>query len=364
MPLPWRPKEKAVARMFCDIRLPDGSPFPGDPRYILKRNLERARQMGYTFYVGPELEYFYFKDAATLEFLDSGSYFDIIDSATELKRETILALEELGIMVETSHHEIAPSQHELDLRYTDALTMADSVMTARAVIKEVAQRNGCYATFMPKPIFGQFGSGMHVHQSLFRGTQNAFFDASSPNHLSITAQRYIAGLLEHARDITAVTSQWVNSYKRLVPGYEAPVYVCWARGNRSTLVRVPEYHPGRENASRVEYRSPDPACNPYLAFAAMLGAGLDGIEKGLPLPEPMEDENLFELGEAEMRERGIDLLPGSLFEALQRFEGSDLMRETFGDHAYRSFLRNKKVEWDQYRTQVTDYEVQRYLPIL
>ncbi len=364
VPLPWRPREKAVARMFCDIRLPDGSPFPGDPRHILKRNLERARQMGYTFYVGPELEFFYFKDSIKPAFLDSGSYFDFTDAATELKRETILALEEMGIMVEASHHEVAPSQHELDLRYTDALTMADSVMTARAVIKEVAQRNGYYATFMPKPVYGVCGSGMHVHQSLFRGTQNAFFDASSPTRLSVTAQRFIAGLLRHARDITAVTSQWVNSYKRLVPGYEAPVYVCWARGNRSTLVRVPEYHPGREQAARVEYRSPDPACNPYLAFAAMLGAGLDGIEQTLPLPEPMEDENLFELGEAEMRERGIDMLPGSLLEAIQRFAGSDLMRETLGEHAYRSFLRNKRIEWDQYRTRVTDYELERYLPIL
>jgi glutamine synthetase len=362
--LPWRPREKAVARLFCDIRYPDGRPFPGDPRYILKRTLRRAAELGYTFYVGPELEYFYFRDAKRPSFLDSGSYFDFEDAATELKRETILALAEMGIMVEASHHEIAPSQHELDLRYDDALTMADNVMTVRAVVKEVAHRHGLYATFMPKPVYGMAGSGMHVHQSLFRGQENAFYDPKSPDRLSDTARHYIAGLLHHAPAITAITSQWVNSYKRLVPGFEAPVYVCWARGNRSTLIRVPEYHPGREQAVRIEYRSPDPACNPYLAFAVMLAAGLEGIERKYPIPEPMEDENIFEIGEEEMRARGIQMLPGSLLEALQFFEGSELIRETLGEHAFRAFLRNKKMEWNDYRTRVTDYELDRYLPIL
>jgi glutamine synthetase len=270
--LPWRPREGgAVARMFCDVLQPDGSPYVGDPRYVLKRALKRAADLGFTFYVGPELEYFYFRDStSTPETLDRGGYFDLtpLDIASDLRRETVLTLEEMGIGVEYSHHEVAPSQHEIDLRYTDALTMADSAMTYRLVVKEIALKHGCYATFMPKPLYGENGNGMHTHQSLFRGDKNAFFSPDTEDHLSETARRYIAGLLTHGREITAITNQWVNSYKRLVPGYEAPIYLSWARRNRSDLIRVPVYKPGKENATRIEYRAPDPACNPYLAFAS------------------------------------------------------------------------------------------------
>ncbi|MEF9437711.1 MAG: glutamine synthetase family protein, partial [Candidatus Mariimomonas ferrooxydans] len=286
--LPWRPKEKAVARVFCDILTPDGRPYEGDPRYALKRNLERLKKKGYTFYLGPELEFFYFKDACGTQILDEGGYFDLttLDAASDLRRETILTLEAMGIKVEYSHHEVAPSQHEIDLRYADALTMADNVMTYRVVVKEVATKYGCYATFMPKPLFGQNGSGMHTHQSLFKGNKNVFHDAKDKYYLSKIAKGYIAGILKHAPEITALCNQWVNSYKRLVPGYEAPVYLSWARRNRSALVRVPLYKPGKEEATRIELRSPDPSCNPYLAFSVMLAAGLEGIEKGYKLPDP------------------------------------------------------------------------------
>jgi len=363
--IPWRPQERSVARMFCDILHPDGRPFEGDPRYILRRNLQRAADLGYTFYVGPELEYFYFANAESTVLLDQGGYFDMtpLDAASDLRRETVLILEQLGIMVEASHHEVAPSQHEIDLRYTDALTMADSTMTYRLTVKEVAMRNGVYATFMPKPLADQNGSGMHVHQSLFKGERNVFFDAADPYYLSAMARSYIAGLLRHACEITLVTNEWVNSYKRLVPGFEAPVYLSWARRNRSDLVRVPEYQPGKENATRIEYRSPDPACNPYLAFAVMLAAGLEGIEKEYPCPEPVE-ENVYEMSEEERRERGIAHLPGSLWEAIELAEGSDLLRRCLGDHLFDSLITSKKIEWSDYRRQVTDYELKRYLPIL
>jgi glutamine synthetase len=364
--VPWRSREhRAVARMFCDILMPGGAPFEGDPRYVLKRNLARAAEMGFTFYVGPELEYFYFKGPESTEGLDKGGYFDLIppDVASDLRRDTILTLEEMGIPVEYSHHEVAPSQHEIDLRYTDALTMADSVMTYRVVVKEVAQHYGVYATFMPKPVFGINGSGMHCHQSLFKGSRNAFFDPKGTYNLSDTARYYIAGLLRHAPEITAVTNQWVNSYKRLVPGYEAPVYLSWARRNRSDLIRVPEYQPGREEATRIEFRSPDPACNPYLAFSVMLAAGLEGIEKRYDLPDPVE-ENVYEMSEAGRRERGIGTLPGSLLEAIQLAERSDLVRKALGDHVFRTFIDNKKHEWDTWRIQVTDYEIKNYLPVL
>jgi len=351
--------------MFCDILHPDGRPFEGDPRYVLRRNLQRAAQLGYTFYVGPELEYFYFARPESTEVLDTGGYFDLtpLDAATDLRRETVLTLEQLGVMVEASHHEVAPSQHEIDLRYTDALTMADSCMTYRLVVKEIALRHNVYATFMPKPLADENGSGMHVHQSLFRGERNAFFDAEDPYHRSAIARGYIAGLLRHAWEITLVTNQWVNSYKRLVPGFEAPVYLSWARRNRSDLIRVPEYKPGKENATRIEYRAPDPACNPYLAFAAMLAAGLEGIEKEYPCPDPVE-ENVFEMSEEERRERGIAHLPGSLWEAIELAEGSDLLRRCLGDHLFDSLITNKKIEWSDYRRQVTDYELKRYLPML
>jgi glutamine synthetase len=364
--IPWRPKENAVGGMFCDIYEPDGTPYKGDPRWALKRNLKKAQDLGYTLYVGPELEYFYFKSAeGKPEILDKGGYFDLtpLDVATELRRETILTLEALGIHVEYSHHEVAPSQHEIDLRYDDALTMADHAMTYRLVVKEVAMKHGVYATFMPKPIFGQNGSGMHTHQSLFKGTKNAFFDPKDEFHLSKLAKSYIAGILHHSKEITAVTSQWVNSYKRLVPGYEAPVYISWARRNRSALVRVPMYKPGKEKATRIEYRSPDPACNPYLAFAVMLAAGLKGIEKGYELPPPVE-EDIYEMSAADRKKHGIESLPGSLSEAIQYAEQSELIRETLGDHIFEKFIENKKIEWDQYRVHVSQFELERYLPIL
>jgi glutamine synthetase len=364
--LPWRPLEhRAVARMFCDVLRPGGKPFEGDPRYVLKENLKRAADMGYTFYVGPELEYFYFQDSKGTQGLDEGGYFDLtpLDAAMDLRRDTVLTLEEMGIGVEYSHHEVAASQHEIDMRYTDALTMADNVMTYRLVVKEIALKHGVYATFMPKPVFGINGSGMHVHQSLFKGERNAFFEKNDEYHLSEAARCYIAGLLKHAPEITAVCNQWINSYKRLVPGYEAPVYLSWARRNRPDLVRVPEYRPGREKATRIEFRSPDPACNPYLAFSVMLAAGLEGIEKGYEVPDPIE-ENVYEMTKEERQKRGIGTLPASLYDAIMVTEKSELVRKTLGEHVFSAFIKNKKIEWDHYRTQVTEYELERYLPIL
>jgi len=364
--LPWRPKENAVARMFADISEPDGTPYKGDPRWVLKRNLKKAEDLGYTFNVGPELEYFYFKSPeGKPEILDKGGYFDLIplDYATDLRRETILALEAMGIRVEYSHHEVAPSQHEIDLRYSDALSMADNAMTYRLVVKEIALRHGVYASFMPKPIFGQNGSGMHTHQSLFKGNKNAFYDPKDEFHLSKMAKSYTAGILKHAKEISAITSQWVNSYKRLVPGYEAPVYIAWARRNRSALVRVPMYKPGKEKATRIELRCPDPACNPYLAFAVMLAAGLKGVEKGYTLPAPVE-EDIFEMSEKERKENGIDSLPGSLQEAVQAMEKSELVKEALGEHIFQKFIENKNIEWDQYRLHVSQFELEKYLPIL
>ena len=363
--IPWRPKEKAVARMFCDILNPDGTPYEGDPRYALKRNLDRLKEKGYTLYLGPELEFFYFKDDKSTQVLDEGGYFDLttLDAASDLRRETVLALEAMGIKVEYSHHEVAPSQHEIDLRYADALTMADNVMTYRVVVKEVATKYGCYATFMPKPIFGQNGSGMHTHQSLFKGDRNAFFDAKDKYFLSDIAKKYIAGLLKHAPEITMVCNQWINSYKRLVPGYEAPVYIAWARRNRSALVRVPLYKPGKEKATRIELRSPDPACNPYLAFSVMLAAGLEGIEKGYNLPEPVE-KDIYHLSDEEKKKLGIKSLPGSLIEAVEITEKSEVLRKALGDHIFNNLITNKKVEWDNYRIRIHPYEIERYLPIL
>ncbi|MPZ50405.1 MAG: glutamine synthetase [Dehalococcoidia bacterium] len=374
--LPWRPRERRVARMFCDIHLPDGSPAPGDPRFVLKRNLERAAALGFTFYVGPEVEFFYFKDAESTTTLDQGGYFDLtpLDAGSDLRRETVLTLEDMGIGVESSHHEVAPSQHEVDLRYTDALTMADGVLTCRLVVKEVALAAGVYATFMPKPLANQNGSGMHVHLSLFRGERNAFFDAADPEKLSAVARGFIAGLLRHSREITLVTNQWVNSYKRLIPGFEAPVRVAWnrrvgsspppapafpGRGGRmpGDLLRVPEYRDEREIAARIEYRAPDSACNPYLAFAALLAAGLEGIEKEYQLPPGRDAADEASLEDAAT-------LPGSLFEAMQEAENSDLLRRCLGDHVFESLLTSKRIEWESYRSHITDYELNRYLPIL
>lgn len=363
--LPWRPKEKGVARIFCDIVTPDGKPFEGDPRYTLKKNLDKAKKMGFTYYVGPELEYFYFKDANSTEVLDKGGYFDLIprDEALDLRRETVLFCEALGMKIEYSHHEVAPSQHEIDMRYEDALTMADNVMTYRLVVKEVAYRQGVYATFMPKPLFGENGSGMHTHMSLFKGKRNAFFDPKGQYNLSQNARYFIGGLLKYAPEFTAITCQWVNSYKRLVPGYEAPVYLSWAQRNRSDLIRIPMYKPGKEEATRIEFRSPDPACNPYLTFSVMLAAGLAGMEEKIEPPDPVE-ANVYKMSAEERERRGIKQLPGSLSEAIQLTEKSKLVREALGDHVFDHFIENKKVEWDRYRVQVTSYEIEKYLPIL
>ncbi|MDP3182376.1 MAG: glutamine synthetase family protein [Desulfobaccales bacterium] len=363
--LPWRPEEKPVARMFCDILQPDGTPYAGDPRYALKRMLAKAAEKGYTYYLGPELEYFYFADNTAPKVIDQGGYFDSppLDLGNNLRRQTIFAMEDIGIRVEYSHHEVAASQHEIDMRYDEGLRMADKVMAFRLTVKEIARLNGFYATFMPKPIFGINGSGMHTHQSLFKDGKNAFHDPKDVYHLSPTAKSYIAGLLRHAREITAICSQWVNSYKRLVPGYEAPVYISWARRNRSALVRVPMYKPGKEAATRCEYRAPDPACNPYLAFAVMLAAGLKGVEANYPLPEPVEVD-IYHLSEAERKRLGIQELPGSLYEAIVETEKSALVREALGDHIFNKFLTNKRIEWDAFRTHVSQYEIERYLPIL
>lgn len=364
--LPWRPQENAVARMLCDVLKPGGEHYEGDPRYVLRRTLERMKQMGFEhFNVGPELEFFYFKSSESTQTLDQGGYFDLtpLDVATDLRRDTVLALETMGIPIEYSHHEVGPSQHEIDMRYTDALAMADHAVTYRLVVKEIAQKAGVYATFMPKPIFGENGSGMHTHQSLFKGDKNTFFSATDEHHLSDVAKWFIAGQLKHAREICSVFAQWVNSYKRLVPGYEAPVYIAWSRRNRSALIRVPEYHPGKEKATRVEFRPPDPACNPYLTFAVMLAAGLEGVEKKYPLPEPME-KNLYELTEAERRELGIESLPDSLGEAIDITEKSELVRKTLGEHVFSRFVELKRKEWEDYRVQVTQYELKEYLPVL
>lgn len=361
----WRNEVRPVARMFCDVLNPDGTPYEGDPRYVLKRLLSKIAEQGYTFYLGPELEYFYLKNNTSTEIIDTGGYFDSrpLDMGSDLRRETIFALQAMDIRVEYSHHEAAHSQHEIDLRYDEGLKMADKTMTYRVVVKEIARQHDTYATFMPKPIFGQNGSGMHVHQSLFQGNKNVFYDPDDKYNLSDMAKYYIAGLMRHAPEITAVTNQWVNSYKRLVPGYEAPVYVSWARRNRSAMIRVPMYKPGKEEATRMEFRSPDPACNPYLAFAVMLGAGLKGIEEKYELPDPIE-EDIYEMNPAERKTHGVTDLPGNLYAAILETEKSVLVREVLGDHVFNKFIENKKIEWDKYRTHVSQFELKRYLPIL
>ncbi|MBU1121758.1 MAG: glutamine synthetase family protein [Candidatus Omnitrophica bacterium] len=363
--LPYREKENAVAGMLCDILNTDGTPYQGDSRYILRKILNKAKEKGFTFYIGPELEFFIFKDEKSTQILDEGGYFDIttLDAGNQVRREVILMLEKMGIQVEYSHHEVAPSQHEIDLRYADATTMADIVMVYRMVVKEIAQKYGFYATFMPKPMYGVNGSGMHTHQSLFRGKNNAFFDPEDKNHLSDDAKAYMAGILKHSKELTFVCNQWVNSYKRLVPGYEAPVYICWASRNRSALVRVPMYKPGKEKATRIEFRSPDPACNPYLAFACMLAAGLKGMEEGYALADPME-RDVYRLTPEEMDEHGISCLPGSLIEAIEIAESSEFLREILGDHIFNNLIMSKKIEWDEYRKRIHEYELVTYLPIL
>ena len=364
--LPWRPEDQGVARIFCDIHTPERTPYEGDPRYVLRRAVERAAAMGFdTFNVGPELEYFLFRDAKGTEPLDEGGYFDLttLDAGSDVRRETVLALEQLGIHVEYSHHEVGPSQHEIDIRQADALKMADDLMTYRITVKEYALVHGWHATFMPKPMFGQNGSGMHTHQSLFSGGHNAFYDADDQYFLSSAGKSFIAGQLRHAREICSIFAQWVNSYKRLVPGYEAPVYIAWSRRNRSALARVPIYHPGREGAVRMELRCPDPACNPYLTFAALLQAGLEGIEKGYELPEPME-QNLYHLSPDDRRRLGIEQLPETLGEAIELTASSELALRTLGEHTFNRFIEIKRAEWEDYRVQVTPWELDRYLQIL
>ena len=370
MPVYEHAAESGAARIFCDIYTPDGRPFWGDPRYVLRRNLEKAGERGFTFYVHPEMEFFLFRSVSDPSPIDAGGYFDLtpLDVTQELRRDAIALLERMGIPVEFSHHEVAPSQHEIDLRHADALTMADSVMTYRLVVKELAARRDMYATFMPKPSSDLPGSGMHTHISLFEGDHNAFHDSSDEYHLSKVAKAFIAGLLVHAREITAATNQWVNSYKRLVTGYgypvpEAPVYVCWGRHNRSALIRVPMYKPRKEQSTRIEFRSPDPACNPYLAFSVMLAAGLKGIDEGYDLA-PEATDNIYEMTEAERRAKDIVQLPNDLYEALKEMEASDLVAEALGEEVFEYLLRNKRAEWDEYKGYVSPYEVDRYLPVL
>ena len=393
--LPWRVDghKGNVARMFCDILRPGGEPYEGDPRFVMRRALARAEELGFdTYNIGPELEYFYFKDSrpegGTPEVLDEGGYFDLttldagsdvrretildkggyfdlttLDAGSDLRRDTVNALKAVGIPVEYTHHEVGPSQHEIDMRYAEGLRMSDNAMTYRIVVKEIAHQHGAYATFMPKPLFGENGSGMHTHQSLFSDGSNAFFDPDDAYHLSAAAKAYIAGLLRHAREIAALFAPNVNSYKRLVPGYEAPVYCAWSQRNRSALVRVPVYHPGKQQATRCELRCPDPSCNPYLTFAAMLHAGLDGIEQGYECPEPMET-NLYELTHDDRVARGIEQLPETLGEAIEELAASELVRKTLGDHIFERYVDLKREEWEEYRVQVTRWELERYLPIL
>mgnify|MGYP003329214929 FL=1 len=366
--LPWGDPKAVEARVFCDIHNLDGTPFEGDPRQVLRRNLRAARDKGYSFYIAPDIEFFYFAPPERGQapvLLDEGGFFDLTttDVSGTLRKETIRTLETMGIPVEYSFHEDSPSQHEIDLRHTDALSMADSVMTFRLVVKEVAAKQGVHATFMPKPLEGVQGSGMHLHLSLFEGDQNAFHSPDDAHNLSTTAKQFMAGLLHHAAEITAITNQTVNSYKRLVPGFEAPVHISWARNNRSGLIRVPIPKRGNPSATRLEYRSPDPATNPYLAFSVLLAAGLKGISEGYELPAEA-DSNLFEMDDAVLSKLGIETLPQSLSDSLKVMERSALVHEALGEHIFEWFLRNKRTEWRQYKTHVSQFELNRYLRAL
>ena len=361
--LPWRPQQGKVARFICDVHMPDGSPFEGDPRYILKKQLERARSMGYTFNVGPELEFFLFytdnEGSPTMETHDNAGYFDLgpTDMGENARREMVLMLEQMGFEVEASHHEVAPGQHEIDFKFDDALKTADRVMTFKMAVKTIAQRHGLHATFMAKPIAGINGSGMHTNMSLMKGDENAFYDHSDPLGLSQTARHYIAGVLSHIKGLTAITNPTVNSYKRLVPGFEAPVYIAWSPANRSPLIRIPA---ARGKATRVELRCPDPTCNPYLAFAAILAAGLDGIERKLT-PPPSTEQNIFQLTDVERASLGIDSLPGNLSEAVNLLKKDELVKNVLGEHVFERFVEAKEKEWDEFRTKVTPWELESYL---
>ncbi len=365
--IPW---EKGVARVICDVYAPDGKPFEGDPREILKRALKAASDMGFVFNTGPELEFFLFRPengpTTTPVPHDVGSYFDFSprDKASRVRSDIIDALGEFGLTVEMSHHEVAFGQHEIDFRYDDALKTADNAMTLKHTVKAIAQQNDLYATFMPKPVFGMNGSGMHTHQSLFtEDGKNAFFDPDDEYKLSKVAKNFIAGQLTHVKEMIGILAPTVNSYKRLVPGYEAPVYISWARKNRSALIRVPAYSEGREKSVRAELRCPDPSCNPYLSFAVMLIAGLDGIKKNLQPPSSVE-EDVYEFDDAKLKELYIDTLPSSLSEAITAMENSEIVRATLGKHTYEAYLKAKKAEWDEYKIQVTDWEIKRYLELL
>ena len=360
---PWKPQSGSVARLICDVYNPNGTPFEGDPRYVLKRVLKEAEALGYTYYVGPECEFFLFLTDAegkpTLTTHDNAGYFDLgpVDLGENARRDMCLALEDMGFEIEASHHEVAPGQHEIDFKYEDALTAADNIMTFKLVVKTIAQRHGLHATFMPKPIFGINGSGMHTNQSLFKDGKNVFFDPNGALQLSQEAYYFIGGLLKSMREIAAVTNPIVNSYKRLVPGYEAPVYLAWSARNRSPLIRIPE---SRGNSTRVELRCPDPACNPYLALATMLAAGLDGIKNKI-VPPPSTDKNIFEMTQEEREKQGIGNLPGDLSEAIAELENSELTRKALGEHVFDRYIDAKKVEWNDYRTKVHKWEIDEYL---
>ncbi len=363
--IPWEIGGEKTAIMFCDIQMPDGSPYDGDPRYVFKRTLKRVEDKGWTYYLGPELEYFYFKNDMDPEIIDTGGYFDYtsVDLGTVVRKKTTTALEIMGIPVECSHHEVAPSQQEIDLKYQEALVMSDFTQIYKFVVKAIAAQNNIYASFMPKPIFGENGSGMHTHMSLFKGESNLFFQRDDPYQLSKIGRSFLAGLLRHVREFTLITNQWANSYKRLVAGYEAPVYISWGRRNRSSLVRVPVFDIGREKSVRVELRSADPACNPYLAFACMLAAGLKGVEENYELPAPIE-ENIFQMTEKKRAELNIGSLPDSLENAIAVMEKSELVKETLGEHLFNKIIANKKVEWDEFRIHVSRHEIDKYLPFL
>ncbi len=368
--LPWEPEERRTARIICDVHRLDGQPFEGDPRFVLKRAMEAARRKGYIYNTGPEIEFFLFKMDSLPQVRpvphDVGGYFDFSprDLASEVREEIALALGQMGIEVEMGHHECAPGQHEIDFRYDNALTSADNCMTFKYTVKAVARKHNLYATFMPKPIFGVEGSGMHTHQSLFTlEGDNAFFDPEDRYGLSKLAYNFMAGQMEHARALAAIVAPTVNSYKRLTPGYEAPVYICWGQINRSALIRIPRCSPGRKDTARLELRCPDPSCNPYLAFAAMLWAGLDGIERALTPPSPVE-QNAYEFDDLTRRKLNITTLPGTLEEALDELERDEVLKKALGEHIYRAFVRAKRAEWEEYRVQVTDWELRRYLEVL
>lgn len=360
---PWHPRKSSVARLICDVYTPDGQPFVGDPRGALKRVIAEAAEMGYTLYAGPEPEFYLFKIDAegrpTTIPNDQGGYFDLspVDLGINTRRDIVLSLEEMGFKVEASHHEVGPGQHEIDFKYEEALLTADNVVTFKFVTKAIAKEHGYHATFMPKPIFGEAGSGMHIHQSLFRDGQNAFYDPEDSLGLSETAYYYIGGVLKHARAITAITNPTINSYKRLVPGYEAPVYISWSAANRSALIRIPS---AREEGTRLEIRNPDPSCNPYLAMAVTLKAGLDGIKNKIE-PGPQTMNNIYHMTEEERRAAQIIGLPANIMEAVQELSQDELLKEALGQHIYRHFVEAKLIEWDIYRTQVHQWELDQYL---